>query len=158
MNWKGCGRELPWTNLWHYPGIYQEVRKVTTKRPVMVVCVPSGIRTLHPGLKVRSVATWVKSFSLKVLYKFVDEPSASIESRISFRGWTDKEESVRMASVTGPLQYIEAPCDIWAWHHTCHYPRRARLAHVQDGSGSINNALSVVSLENIPCVGLNNWI
>jgi hypothetical protein len=61
-----------------------------------------------------------------------------------------------VASVTGPLQYIEAPCDSWAWHYKCRCPRRARLTHVQDGSGSINNALSVVSLENIPCVGLNN--
>jgi hypothetical protein len=33
-------------------------------------------------------------------------------------------------SITGRLQYLGAPCDIWAWHHECHGPRRAELTRV----------------------------
>jgi hypothetical protein len=31
MNWKGCGRKLPWSDLRPYPGIFLEAPRKTTE-------------------------------------------------------------------------------------------------------------------------------
>jgi hypothetical protein len=33
MNWQGCGRKWPWTNLRFYSGIFPEWLRKTTKKP-----------------------------------------------------------------------------------------------------------------------------